>query len=194
MDLFAKLHKSINAEGQILSSASHELHSARNRLENAKRKIIEQLENFIRKSDVKNALQDSVWMLRDGRYVLPVRADRKTEIDGIPRGVSQSGSTVFIEPRSLAIQHTELEKAQSDVEIEEHRIIKELSKECYLVREEILSSAEVLTEIDNINSRAKFAAAIVGVKPNFLFATDKTLRFSLINAKHPLFLLEKNIV
>ncbi|KAB8032183.1 endonuclease MutS2 [Fluviispira multicolorata] len=191
VNLCAKLQKSVDIEGHILSSASTELHSARSRLENAKRRIVEHLEDILRKQEVKNAVQDSVWMLRDGRYVLPVRADRKGDIDGIPRGVSQSGSTIFLEPHALAQQHTQLEKAQSDVEIEEQRIIKELSKDCYLVCEDIINSSDILTKLDNISARTRFAGAIVGTKPKFLNANEKTKRFSLIEAKHPLFLLEK---
>ena len=188
MDLLAKLNKSVDIDSNILSSASPELHSARSRLENAKRKIVEHLEEFLKKQDVRNSLQDNVWMLRDGRYVLPVRADRKTGIDGIPRGVSQSGSTVFIEPHALALQHSNLEKAQTDVEVEENRIIRELSKDCYLLHEDILSASEILTII---SARAKLAGAIDGVKPKFVSPSENSPRFSLINAKHPLFLLEK---
>ncbi len=191
MNLQAKLQKSVDIDGNILSSASPELHSARSRLENAKRRIVEHLEEILRRQEVKNAVQDSVWMLRDGRYVLPVRADRKGDIDGIPRGVSQSGSTVFLEPHALAQQHTHLEKAQSDVEIEEQRIIKELSKDCYLVCDEILNSADILTQLDNISARTRFAGAITGIQPRFLSANENTKRFSLLEAKHPLFLLEK---
>lgn len=191
LDLLAKLNKSIDIDGNILSSASPELHSARSRLEKAKRKIVEHLEEFLKKQEVRNALQDNLWMLRDGRYVLPVRADRKTGIDGIPRGISQSGSTVFIEPHALALQHANLEKAQTDVEVEENRIIRELSKDCYLVHEDILTSSEILTKFDLISARARFAGAIVGVKPKFIPASETSPRFSLINAKHPLFLLEK---
>ena len=191
MDLLAKLNKSVDINGAILSSASPELYSARSRLENAKRKIVEHLEEILKKQDVRNSLQDNVWMLREGRYVLPVRSDRKTGIDGIPRGVSQSGSTVFIEPHALAMQHSNLEKAQSDVEIEENRILRELSKECYLVHEDILNSSEVLTKFDIISARTKFAGAIEGIRPRFLEPKEHNARFSLINAKHPLFLLEK---
>ena len=191
IDLLARLNKSVDINGDILSSASPELHSARSRLENAKRKIVEHLEEILKKQDVRNSLQDNVWMLREGRYVLPVRSDRKTGIEGIPRGVSQSGSTVFIEPHALAVQHSNLEKAQSDVEIEENKILRELSKDCYLVHEDILFSSEILTKFDLISARTKFAGAIDGIRPHFLEAKENNARFSLLNAKHPLFLLEK---
>ncbi|APJ03452.1 endonuclease MutS2 [Silvanigrella aquatica] len=190
MELHAKLNKSVDMDGNILSSASPELHSARSRLEHAKRKIVEQLDEILKKQDIRNALQDDVWMLRDGHYVLPIRADRKSGIEGIPRGVSQSGSTVFIEPQALAMQQAQLEKAQNDVEVEEQRILRELSKDCYLVHEDILSSSEILTQFDNIIARTKFAGVIHGIKPEFLKPRDLNPRFSLINAKHPLFLLE----
>lgn len=191
LDLYTKLKQSVDAQGSILSTASAELHSARSRVEHAKRKIVEHLEEILKKQEIKTSLQDSVWMLRDGRYVLPVRSDRKSGVEGIPRGVSQSGSTVFIEPQALAAQHAQLEKAQTDVEIEENRILRELSKECYLIHEDILFNAEHLTTFDLISARAKFAGLIHGVEPNFVTNSIKSPRFSFLRAKHPLFILEK---
>lgn len=190
-ELMHKLLKSIDSQGSILSSASPELYAARSRVEHAKRKIVEHLEEIIRKQEIKTSLQDGVWMLREGRYVLPVRADRKSGVEGIPRGVSQSGSTVFIEPNALALQHAQLEKAQNDVEIEENRIIRELSKECFIIKDDILFNAEQLTLLDIINARSLFAGLIKGHLPTFIKQDDKSLRFSFLTAKHPLFLLEK---
>lgn len=190
-ELCAKLLKSVDASGAILSSASSELYSARSRVEHAKRKIVEHLEEILKRQEIKTSLQDGVWMLRDGRYVLPVRADRKSGVDGIPRGVSQTGSTVFIEPHALASQHAQLEKAQTDVEVEENRILRELSKDCYLAHEDILFNATQLTVFDTILARALFAGIIHGNQPSFLPDQTSVTRFSFLEAKHPLFLLEK---
>ncbi|WGL59485.1 Smr/MutS family protein [Pigmentibacter sp. JX0631] len=191
LDLFNKLKQSVDQQGSILSTASAELQSARSRVEHAKRKIVEHLEDILKKQEIKSSLQDSVWMLRDGRYVLPVRSDRKSGVEGIPRGVSQSGSTVFIEPQALAAQHAQLEKAQTDVEIEENRILRELSKDCYLNQEDILFNAEHLTTFDFIIARTKLAGLIHGVEPKFVTNSSKSPRFSFLRAKHPLFILEK---
>ncbi|RDB35916.1 MAG: hypothetical protein DCC88_07660 [Spirobacillus cienkowskii] len=188
--LSATLKRSIDAAGSILSSASPELESARSRYEHAKRKIVEQLETILKKQDIKTSLQDNVWMLRDGRYVLPVRTDRKSAVEGIPRGVSQSGSTVFIEPHALSLQHAQLEKAQTDIEIEENRIILQLSKECYQHFEVILKNIETLTEFDKLYAQTKLASLLHGVEPTFLEQSTLSPRFRLTQARHPLFLLE----
>lgn len=190
-ELLKKLNSSIDINGNILSTASLKLQTMRSQLEKAKQKIVDFLEEFLKKQEIRNSLQDNIWMLRDGRYVLPVRVDRKTGVDGISRGLSQSGSTIFIEPSALSIYHSNLEKAQTEVEIEENRIIRELSKDCYQIHTDILNSAEILTQFDIISARTKFANAINGVQPTFITNNEKNPRFSLINAKHPLFLLEK---
>lgn len=190
--LLADIQKSVDEKGDILSSASAELKAARARLEHSKRKITEQLDKLINQTHVKEALQDPIWVLRDGRYVLPVRTDRKSNVDGISRGVSQSGSTLFIEPNAIANEYILFERAQSDVEVEEHKVIKDLSQKCYLVCDDIITCTQVLTQFDEIFARAQFTRSIEGEECHLLEGHSRTsVRFSFLKAKHPLFLLEK---
>jgi DNA mismatch repair protein MutS2 len=189
--LLEKIQKSIDEKGEVLSSASPELKSARSRLEHSKRKIIEHLEKLLNQTHVKDSLQDPIWVLRDGRYVLPVRTDRKSNIDGISRGVSQSGSTLFIEPNAIANEYVLMERAQSDVEVEVHKVIKELSNDCHLVCDDIMANTNTLGHFDEIFARAKFARALNASRCELNSSQIKSdLKFSFLKAKHPLFLLE----
>lgn len=187
--LHARLAQSVDAEGNILSGASPELRAARGKLDAARKRMEGALESLLRKNSVRDALQDAVWMQRDGRYVLPVRTDRKSDVPGTPRGVSQSGSTVFVEPAELGAAQTQIENAETDVQVEEARVLRELSEAAYAVREPLLASLASLEIFDAIRSRARFATAIDGVRPRFLGERSEGA-FAFHQARHPLFVIE----
>lgn len=193
--LLEQLRRSVNEQGEILSSASQELKSARSRLETSKRRIMDHLERLLNHSHIKEALQDSMWVVRDGRYVLPVRTDRKSNVDGISRGISQSGSTIFIEPTAIANEYQLMEQAQSDVEIEIHKIIRELSSSCYKSCQDIQECAHVLTSFDLIFARSRFAQKLEASCCQFVpfSAQQQGFQFSFLKAKHPLFVLENKM-
>ena len=188
--LCEQLKISVDADGNLLSTASPELRSSRGRLENAKRKIVESLESLLRKNSVRDALQDTVWTIRDGRYVLPVRADRKGDITGIPRGVSQTGSTLFIEPIELASAQNQVEQAEVDVQLEEARVLRALSELAASVREPLFAAAEILSRYDDLCARAKLSHKLDGQRPHFHSQREELPAFSFEHARHPLFILE----
>ncbi|MES2614242.1 MAG: Smr/MutS family protein [Bdellovibrionota bacterium] len=190
-NLLQKLVKSVNAEGEILPNATPELSAAHARCSHTKRKITESLEHILKNSTIKNAVQDSTWMFKDGRYVLPVRTDRKNDVEGIARGVSQTGATIFIEPKILAAEQAALEKALLDIQIEEHKIIKNLSDDCLLHCDDIFSTVQALTTIDEIRARAQFVNLLSASPCNFTEQTaPSNFKFNFKNANHPLFILE----
>jgi DNA mismatch repair protein MutS2 len=185
-----RLAQSVAPDGSVLSSASPELRSARDRAENAKRQVVSVVENLLQKNSVRDALQDPVWVMRDGRVVLPVRVERRSDIDGIPRGVSGSGATVFVEPREIASAQAAFERAQADVEIEEARVLNALSQEAAAHFDDLEANCGVLLELDNYVARARMASVLQAQKPEFLDAEKSPVRFRLVRASHPLFLLE----
>ncbi|MCA2961157.1 MAG: Smr/MutS family protein [Silvanigrellales bacterium] len=192
--LHARLGLSVDAEGNILSSASPELRAARGRLDAARKRMESSLESLLRRSSVRDALQDALWMQRDGRYVLPVRTDRKGDVPGVPRGVSQSGSTVFVEPTELATVQGQIEVAETDVQVEEARVLRELSEAAHLAREPIGQALGALELYDALLARARFANILDAVEPRFHTSDDEREElgaFAFYDARHPLFILEK---
>ena len=187
--LARRLSLAADQNGRILDSASGELKDARSKHEALTRKMTHALESTLKIPTVRDALQDSVWMIRDGRYVLPVRVDRKSDVPGIPRGVSSTGNTLFVEPSGLSELQSQLTAAEADVMVAENRVLRLFSDEAYGLRSELTSALEILETFDDISARARLAARLQGVAPNFHNSAQGP-RFELFDARHPLFVLE----
>jgi len=187
--LARRLSLAADQNGRILDSASSELKDARSKHEALTRKMTHALESTLKIPTVRDALQDSVWMIRDGRYVLPVRVDRKSDVPGIPRGVSSTGNTLFVEPSGLSELQSQLTAAEADVMVAENRVLRLFSDEAYGLRSELTSALEILETFDDISARARLAARLQGVAPHF-HNSAQGARFELFDARHPLFVLE----
>jgi DNA mismatch repair protein MutS2 len=187
--LAEKLTRSVDDEAHILSTASPELAAARAALATAERRLVGDLERLLKSNSIRDALQDPVWMERDGHYVLPVRTDRKSAVEGTTISVSQSGSTLFIEPAGLAQARAALEAAKRDEHVALNRVLRELSHDCRQQLEDITECAEILLAMDRLVARARLAKQLGAVRPEL--HTDKRRPFiTLEGARHPLFLLE----
>jgi len=137
-------------------------------------------------------LQEPIVTQRDGRFVIPLRAEFKGRIEAVIHDRSSSGATLFIEPIAvvnLNNQVRELELAERD---EVHRILAELSSLVGDRADEIKETVEVLATLDLAFAKAKYAESIQANEP-ILAAWNQeipahhpnsTLR--LISARHPL--------
>jgi DNA mismatch repair protein MutS2 len=187
--LAEKLGRSVDDEAHILSTASPELAAARASLAAAERRLVGDLERLLKSNSIRDALQDPVWMERDGHYVLPVRTDRKSAVEGTTISVSQSGSTLFIEPAGLAQARAALESAKRDEHVALNRVLRELSHDCRQQLEDVTECAAILLAMDRLVARARLAKQLGAVRPEL--HTDKRRPFiTLEGARHPLFLLE----
>lgn len=186
--LAARLTASVDDEGTILDTASPELGQARSDLVAAERRLVSGLENLLRSASIRDALQEPLWMERDGRYVLPVRTDRKSNIDGLTIGVSQSGSTLFIEPTAVAAHRASLDAARRDEQIALHRVLNELTRWCRKSEDSLVACAGTLLQLDGLRGRARFASQLGGIPPGLVDDPTEPA-FDLVGARHPLFVL-----
>lgn len=187
--LARRLQLAADENGRLLDSASSELKEARHKFDSLTKRMTQALEGTLKIPTVREALQDGVWMIRDGRYVLPVRVDRKSDVPGIARGVSSTGNTIFIEPSGLSDMQSQLSAAEADVMIAENRVLRAFSDEAYGLRDELLSALEVIEIFDSIAARARLAKKLQGVCPKFSKEASRR-RFEILDARHPLFVLE----
>ena len=112
-----------------------------------------------------DVLSDQYYTLREGRYVLPVRRDAHERVPGIVHGTSQSGSSVFVEPRAVLAHGNRLKLAESELEREEQRVLAALSEQ---VREQLPSlraAAEALARLDLRHAGARLGRDLQGVIP-----------------------------
>ncbi|MGB8222225.1 MAG: Smr/MutS family protein [Polyangiales bacterium] len=174
---------SIGDDGTILDSASAELARLREEVGNLRTRIIRRLEDLIQKRSA--ILQDSFYTIREGRYVLPVRADAHERFHGIVHGSSASGATIFVEPQELVERGNRLKMAQGELEREERKILAAVSD---LVRQyvpQIRAAAEALNHADLRSASAQLA---FDLRAHFVELCQEP-RVSLRAARHPLLAL-----
>lgn len=190
-DLLNPLEHTVNAEGEILDTASRLLADLRGRKRGLTTKIHRRLEEIVRERHVAIFLQDDFITQRSGRWVIPVRMDSKGMVPGVVHDVSNSGETAFMEPLEIIGMANELENLTADERAEEIRILRQL---CDWIREDaeaILHQFDLLTRLDVWNCIARFSDRLRCEPP--LLAGHSGI--SLKGARHPILaLMGKEVV
>ena len=180
-----ELSLSIGDDGALLDSASAELARLREEVGNLRGRIVRKLEDIILKRSA--ILQDSFYTIREGRYVVPVRADAHERFHGIVHGSSASGATIFVEPRELVERGNRLKMAQAELEREERKILAALSD---LVRQyvgQLAAAADALNHADVRNASAKLALDLGAC---FVELCEEP-HIELKGARHPLLVMRE---
>lgn len=180
------LERSVDGEGQVLDTASKELRQIRSRLKGAHARVVQQLEGYMRRLPERIVVADGSVTIREGRYVIPIRREGRSEVGGIVHDESHTGATLFVEP-PIAI---ELMNRLRDLEREEareiRRVLGELSARMLPLRDALAGALDALVELDAAVARARTALAWRASVPEMLPEDERTLR--LLEARHPLLL------
>ncbi len=163
--LIEAISRALSDYGDILDDASPELATIRRDLRLVHERLLSKMQRMI--SDPKNAplLQEALITQRDGRYVIPLRAEFKGRIKAIVHDQSASGATLFVEPLAvveLNNQYRELQLAERD---EERRILASLSEQVGLHASQILQTLDAVAELDLAFACARYAQALAAVEP-----------------------------
>jgi DNA mismatch repair protein MutS2 len=169
-------------EDEIADTASPELANIRRKIAQTGVKIREHLQKMIRDADIAAGLQEAIVTMRDGRYVLPVKAEHKSKVNGIVHAASASGSTYFIEPAAVANANNEIRILEGEEAAEIERILAELSKMCAEMRETLESDFLSCAELNLYFAKASLAAKMRAGLPEI---TDSGI-INLKKARHPL--------
>ncbi len=175
-----EIERIIVDEETIADDASRILFNIRKSIRDKEDEARAKLQSMV-KSDNMN-LQDGFITMRDGRYVVPVKAGARSKVPGIAHDVSSSGQTIYIEPMAIV----EINNKIRDLEIEEleeiRRILKDLSEMVFMYHEEIENNQYYLVDLDFTFAKAKYALDKGYNKP---LINDKKI-IDIKNAKHPL--------
>lgn len=176
-----------NDNGEIADDASPELSRIRRELRVAQQRVMERLQHLITSSQYAKYLQDPIITQREGRYVVPVRAEAKGRINGIVHDSSASGATLFIEPLAVV----ELGNRVRELAIQEQREIDRILRELTLLVGEhadaIDYTVETLAQLDLAFAKAKYAAQLRAVAPLIdAGSREQPAYLELIQARHPL--------
>ncbi len=178
-DLETELDDAIEPDGTLSERASPELRRLRSEIGNLRDRIASRLQELIERYSA--VLSDRYFTLREGRYVLPVRRDAHERVVGIVHATSQSGASVFVEPRAIVAHGNRLKMAQAELEREEWRILTAL---CDRVREHIASmhaAVETLERVDLRHAAARFGRELTATVPEL---ADEPI-IELRRARHP---------
>jgi DNA mismatch repair protein MutS2 len=117
----------LSERGEVLDSASPKLAEIRRNLRVAQDRLMSRLQKYVTDSKTSQMLQEPIITQRDGRYVIPLRAEFKGKIKSVIHDQSASGATLFIEPLPIVEANNEIRELQLAQRDEEQRIIAEVS-------------------------------------------------------------------
>jgi len=176
-----KISNAILGEDEISDFASDELGKIRRQMRAASAKVKETLQKIITSPAYAKALQDQIITTRSDRYVVPVKADHRGEIQGLVHDISSTGMTVFVEPMAVVKVNNELRELAAKEKNEIERILSELSADCSNSAEDIETDYILLTKLDLIFAKAKLSYKMNGIEP---VISERSL--ILRRARHPL--------
>ncbi|MCL2884798.1 MAG: endonuclease MutS2 [Oscillospiraceae bacterium] len=175
-----KIGETILSEEEIADHASPALYDIRRKIRAAQSRVREQLDKIVRSAA--KYLQEPIITQRDGRFVVPVKAECRGDIAGLVHDTSASGATVFVEPMSVVEAGNDIKVLQSKEAAEIDRILLALSAEVGGFAEGIARSYEALVELALIFAKAQLAYKMKATVPSL---SDDGHLF-LKKARHPL--------
>lgn len=177
-----KIHGSILDEETIADTASSELADIRRKMRLAAAKGRQILQRIIASPSYGKVLQEALITQRDGRFVVPVKAEYKGSLPGLVHDISSSGATLFVEPMGVVQANNELRELQAREEKEIDRILRQLSAECAAQMSNILWDYDILVHLDMIFARAQLSYQMNASRPEVRKRGGIVLR----RARHPL--------
>ncbi len=173
----------IDKKGEIYDNASSKLAMIRKKIRVGEERINTKMSQLLRSEQSK--LTDSLITIRNNRLVLPVKSEYKNSFKGIIHDLSSSGETVFIEPISCVDLNNDLQRYFIEENTEIDIILRALTEKVNEYGYDLESNLEILTYLDIVFAKAKYALAENFTKPQITKST-----INLINARHPLIPLD----
>jgi DNA mismatch repair protein MutS2 len=163
--LIEAITRAISERGEILDSASDKLGSIRHELLVTRDRLLAKLQHMVTDPKISPMLQEALVTQRDGRFVLPLRAEFKGRVRSIVHDQSASGATLFVEPLGvveLNNRNRELQLAERD---EERRILTELSHQVGTAGTQLLGMVDDVAELDLAFARGRYADELGTCEP-----------------------------
>jgi DNA mismatch repair protein MutS2 len=167
-DLIDEIARCIDERGEVMDSASDALMRIRRELREAHARLMERLQRIVTTSTNAQYLQEAIVTQRQGRYVIPLRAEFKGRIPGLVHDQSGSGATLFIEPLAVVDLNNRWREAQLAEQEEVHRILAALTGLVAAAAGPIVRTVEALGDLDLVFAKARYAGAIRGVEPELI--------------------------
>ena len=177
-----KIKRAIPDEDTIADAASTELADIRRHMRAAQAKSRQILQRIISSPSYGKILQETIITQRDGRFVVPVKAEHKGDLPGLVHDISSTGATLFVEPMGVVQANNEYIELQAKEQKEIDRILAEFSAEAAAHREDIQWDYDTLVHLDLIFARGQLSYKMEAVRPEVRGDGANRLR----KVRHPL--------
>lgn len=190
--VIALIDRSVAEDGEVRDNASPELSRLRRAIQGARSKIVQRLSEYAASLPAHYQVSDASISIREGRYVVPVRREGRSEVGGIVHGESQTGATLFIEP-PLAIElMNRLRELESEEAREVHRILTDLTNQLRPHAPEMRASLEALIVLDSFYARARYGLKADSYIPDVVAPGEGSL--AIVQGRHPILLARGEVV
>ena len=177
-----EIFAAILSEEEIADSASPGLASVRRKIRSANERIRDKLNGYLHSSSMARYLQDAIITMRQGRYVLPVRAEYRSQVPGIVHDQSSSGATLFIEPMAIVEINNDLRGLMGEERAEIEKILQRFSEEISQEAGALLENQRILAELDFIFAKGALARQMRAVQPKI----NEAGYIDIKRGRHPL--------
>ena len=183
-DVEERIGAAIDEAGMVRDNASRELSRLRREIRAARSRIVERLEQFVTTLPERFQVQDASISVRDGRYVVPIRREGRTEVGGLIHDESATGGTLFVEPPIAIELMNRLRELEIGEAREVQRILRELTDTLRPHHSDLLGTFEAMIELDALFARGRYALAVNGARPTVL--APGTHEYRVVRGYHPL--------
>lgn len=177
-----QISKVFTESGEIRDDASSNLKSIRNEIKEKEFSLQKLVSRLLKQFSESYLVQEEYITQRDGRIVLPVKAEHKRHVRGFVHSESSTGQTVYIEPEETLELNNEILSLKFAEKREIEKILKGITERIGSQSVELQKSLSAVAELDSIFARAKYSLEIIGSFPSF----DKSKPFQIIDGRHPL--------
>ena len=185
--LEAEVARCIDVGGEVRDAASSTLAQARRDANRLSGELKSRIERSLQNADIKPHLSDAYYTVRNGRFVLPVKADAKGQVRGIVHDASRSGTTLFVEPDVMVELNNRHRQAELTVDREILRVMRDLSAAVAVEAASIRNSLDGIGRIDLAIARGQLSRQMDGIEPEI--GTQGILK--LPGLRHPLLPVEE---
>lgn len=172
----------ISDENTISDNASAKLASLRRSRKNLEQSIKDKLSSLIHSTNYSKYLMEPVITIRNNRYVIPVKQEYRSNIQGFIHDISSSGSTVYLEPTSIFEANNQIASIRMEEDIEIEKILEQLTSLLFEILNDLNQNLSIIGSLDLLFAKARYAQSYNGIMP----ILNQEKKIHLIKAKHPL--------
>ena len=178
------IEKVVDETGEIKEKASQKLLEIRKQIREKQSSLIKSINSIMKSLDADGIVREDYLTLRDGRMVIPIKAEHKRHLRGFIHSESATGQTVYIEPEQTLELNNEIITLGFSEKREIERLLKEITSLIGKESEKLKDALRTIAYIDSLFARAKYSIEIIGAFPSI----NNKKSYYVNDARHPVLL------